>query len=80
MFSYGLVLAGPVMCALLLADITMAVFARSMPQLNIFVMGFSLKVLLGLVGLAASVALSQPVFDALFGGLFRQWSRLAAGG
>jgi flagellar biosynthesis protein FliR len=79
MYTYGLSLAGPVMFALLLADITMAVFARSMPQLNIFVMGFALKVVLGMIGLAASVALSQGVFATLFGTLFRQWNRLAAG-
>ena len=80
MFTYGLALAGPVMCALLLADITMAVLAlRSMPQLNIFVLGFALKVVLGTIGLAATISLSQSDYNALFGTLFRQWDRLGAG-
>ena len=79
MFTYGLALAGPVMCALLLADVTMAVLARSMPQLNIFVLGFALKVVLGMIGLAATILLSRSVYDALFGTLFRQWDRLGVG-
>lgn len=79
MFTYGLALAGPVMCALLLADITLAILARSMPQLNIFVLGFALKVVLGMAGLAATVALSQSLYNTLFNSLFRQWNRLAGG-
>ncbi len=79
MFTYGLMLAAPVMCALLLADITMAVFARSMPQLNIFVMGFALKIVLGTIALAAALPLSQSVYNTLFGVLLRQWSRMATG-
>ena len=81
MFTYGLMLAAPVMCALLLADITMPQpsFARSMPQLNIFVMGFALKIVLGVIGLAAALPLSQGVYNTLFGALLRQWSRMAAG-
>lgn len=80
MFFYGLVLAAPVMGALVLADVTLAVLARSMPQLNVFVMGFALKVLLGLGILAVTLTLSQGVFAALFDTTFRHWARLASGG
>lgn len=79
MFSYGLALAAPVMFALLLADLALAVFARSMPQLNIFVLGFAIKIMLGLVGLAASIQLTQTVFAGLFSETFRYWERAAAG-
>src|SRR5262245_44383361 len=43
MFAFGLALAAPVMLALLLADVGMAVIARSLPQLNIFVLSFAVK-------------------------------------
>ena len=55
MFTFGLALAAPVMFSLLLADIALAVMARSMPQLNVFVLSFSVKIVLGLMGLALSV-------------------------
>jgi flagellar biosynthetic protein FliR len=79
MFSYGLALAAPVMCTLLLADITMAVFARSLPQLNVFVMGFPLKILMALAGLAISIRFSVTVFEALFESTFRYWAHISMG-
>jgi flagellar biosynthesis protein FliR len=51
-----------------------------MPQLNIFVLGFALKIMLGLVGLAASIQLAQSVFSGLFTATFRYWEQTAAGG
>ncbi|HWW21846.1 MAG TPA: flagellar biosynthetic protein FliR [Steroidobacteraceae bacterium] len=79
MFSFALALAAPTMCMLLMADIAMAVFARSMPQLNIFVMGFAIKIMLGLIVLIGSIRLSLPVFNALFRATFNYWSRIAVG-
>lgn len=79
MFSYGLALAAPVMLALLLADITLSVFARSMPQLNVFVLGFALKIMFGLAGLAASIQLAESALNGLFTETFHYWERMAAG-
>jgi flagellar biosynthesis protein FliR len=66
------------MFSLLLADVAIAFFARSVPQLNPFVLGFAVKILLGLMGLAASIRFSAAVFERLFGTTFRYWSELAA--
>jgi flagellar biosynthetic protein FliR len=77
MFAFGLTLAAPVMFSLLLADIAIAFFARSVPQLNPFVLGFAIKVLLGVVGLATAIRLGGSVFERLFGTTFHYWERLA---
>jgi flagellar biosynthetic protein FliR len=77
MFTFGLALAAPIMFALLLADLTMAVLARSMPLLNVFVLSFALKVVLGVVGLAATVRLAEPLFARLFSTTFDYWERAA---
>jgi flagellar biosynthetic protein FliR len=66
MFTFGAALAAPVMLALLLTDLAMAVMARSMPLLNVFVLSFSVKIVLGLTALAASIKLSGPLLQALF--------------
>ncbi|HXS22530.1 MAG TPA: flagellar biosynthetic protein FliR [Steroidobacteraceae bacterium] len=79
MFAYGLALAAPVMGALLLADVAMGVMARSLPQLNVFVMGFPLKIMMGLAGLAISVRLSGVIFKALFDSTFHYWAHVATG-
>lgn len=78
-FTFGLALAAPVMFMLLLSDLAMAVFARSMPQLNVFVLGFAVKIVLGLSGLALAVRFSNAVLEKLFDASFLYWDRLARG-
>lgn len=76
-FTFGFSMAGPVMFLLLLSDIAMAVFARSMPQLNVFVLGFAIKIVLGLTGIAIGVRFAGALFDALFSTSFQYWDQLA---
>jgi flagellar biosynthesis protein FliR len=78
MFTFALALAGPVMFMFLLSDLAMAVFARSMPQLNVFVLGFALKIVLGLTGLAVSLRFAGAVLNELFSTTFAYWERLPA--
>lgn len=49
-YEMGLLLAGPLALCLFLLAITMAVMARAAPQLNIYSVGFTLQVLVVLVG------------------------------
>lgn len=78
MFTFGLALAGPVMFTLLLSDVAMAVFARSMPQLNVFVLGFAIKIVLGLLGIAITVKFASVLFGDLFAATFRYWEAVAS--
>jgi len=75
MFTYGLMLAAPVMLALLLIDITLAVSARSLPQLNILVLSFAIKVVIGMVLLAVSLKWLQWTFSQLYARTFTFWSQ-----
>ena len=76
-FSFGLALAAPLMFLLMLSDIALAVLARSMPQFNVFMIGFAVKVVLGLVGLAYSIRFLESVIERLFTRTFFYWQRLA---
>ncbi len=78
-FGFGLALAAPVMFMLLLADLAMAVFARSMPQLNVFVLGFAVKIVLGLTGLALAIRFASAALERLFDASFLYWDQLASG-
>jgi flagellar biosynthetic protein FliR len=78
-FSFGLALAAPVMFSLLLADIAMAIAARSMPQLNVFTLGFAIKIMLGVAGLALSARFAEALFATMFDRVFRFWEGLAGG-
>jgi flagellar biosynthetic protein FliR len=79
MFTFGLALAAPVMLSLLLADIALAVMARSMPQLNVFILSFSVKIVLGLIGLAVSVKFAGATLTTLFESTYRVWDGVAVG-
>jgi len=79
MYAFGLALAAPVMLLLLLADIAMAVMARTLPQLNVFVLSFPIKIVLGLSGLAFSIRYANGVLQALFAHTYQYWDRISTG-
>lgn len=68
-FSMGLVLVGPAVVMLLLFDIGLAALARTMPQMNVFIVGMPIKVVVGLLMLALSMRHLLPavvrVFDSV---------------
>ncbi len=66
-FAYGLALVMPVVVGLFLVDLTIAVFSRSMPQINIYFVALPLKVFAGLALLAASVRYVMPLAGRVFG-------------
>jgi flagellar biosynthetic protein FliR len=78
-FAFALSLAGPIMGLLLLSDVALAAIARSMPQLNVLVLGFAIKIMLGLIGLTLGVRLARAILDPLFATTFMYWDGLATG-
>ena len=71
MFSLAIRIAAPVTCALLLTDVVMAMLARAVPQMNVFIVGFPLKILAGLLVLAMAL----PTFAGLLRGSFQGLDR-----
>lgn len=56
-FELGLMLAAPIMAMLLLTDMALAYVAKLMPQMNVFLVGLPLKLIVGLAGLSISASL-----------------------
>lgn len=52
-FAAALEVAGPVLLALILTDVAFGVVSRVVPQLNIFAVGFPMKMIVGLLIVAA---------------------------
>lgn len=61
-FILAVKIASPVMLALLLTDTSLGIIARTVPQMNIFIVGFPLKIGIGLF----VVGLTIPVFAHVF--------------
>lgn len=75
MFVYGVTLVGPVIFSLLFVDLGLAVMARTMPQVNVFIVSLPLKVLVGLIVLAISLNYLGPVMEKIFGSIFIFWQQ-----
>ena len=65
-FVMALELAGPVLAALFLADVALGLVARTIPQMNVFTVGFPLKIALGLIALGMTLPLLANVLASQF--------------
>lgn len=70
MFLLGIKLAMPIVAALFLTDVGLAILSRAVPQMNVFVIGMPLKIIVGLlmliVAMPAFVYLMRELFQTMF--------------
>jgi flagellar biosynthetic protein FliR len=66
-FVMAVELAGPVLAALFLADVALGLVARTLPQMNVFTVGFPLKIALGLLAMSMTLPLLAGVLERQFG-------------
>jgi flagellar biosynthesis protein FliR len=69
LFSASLRICAPVVVTLFLVDLSLGILARLIPQVNVFVEGASIKMLVTLGMLALSLNLIVPVIAGLFRGM-----------
>jgi flagellar biosynthetic protein FliR len=69
LFTVGVRIAAPVVVVLLLTNGTLGVLARTMPQMNVFVVGFPINVGVGLIVLGASLPFTFRLLEMRFGEL-----------
>jgi flagellar biosynthetic protein FliR len=65
MFLAALQIAGPMVAVLLLADVALALLSKAAPALNIFSLGFPVKIMVTLALLGLTFPLLPPALDAL---------------
>jgi len=69
-FKGALIISLPALAALLLVNAAFGVMMRAAPQLNIFVIGFPISLMLGFVFMMLSLPLFAPQFSCLLEGAF----------
>jgi flagellar biosynthetic protein FliR len=67
MFALALRLAAPVVAVLVVSDVALALVSRTVPQLNVFMLGFPLKAGMGMLALI----LVLPLLAQAFGPVLR---------
>src|SRR3984957_2519592 len=78
-FSMGLLLALPVVAALLISNLALGILNRAAPQIGVFQIGFPLTMLVGMLLLQLMVPNMIPFFARLFDNGIEQMGRVAAG-
>ncbi len=67
MISIGVQIAAPLIAVMLVIDITLGLLARTAPQINVFMLGFPIKIIFGLVTLSVMVPVLVRVIYSLCG-------------
>ncbi|MBC8425658.1 flagellar biosynthetic protein FliR [bacterium] len=71
-FEIGLRVAAPVILVLLMVSVAMGFVVKTVPQFNILVVGFPIKIAVGLAALGVSMTFFGQVFESLVGGMEEQ--------
>ncbi len=75
-FVIGLRVAAPVILVLLLVSVSMGFVVKTVPQINILVVGFPIKIAIGLAALGVSLTFFNQVFQSLIGGMEHELASL----
>ncbi len=65
-FIISFKISGPVLAAIFLTDVLLGILAKTMPQMNVFIVGMPLKIFIGI----ATVIITIPVFLATLQSIF----------
>lgn len=76
-FKAGLLIALPLIAAMLVANLALGILARAAPQLNLFAVGFPLTLASGLVMLALTLPLLAPQLERMIDGGYRQMATVS---
>ena len=68
-FVIALKMGAPILAALFLADVGLGFIARTAPQINVFIIGFPVKIALGILLLGISMPFFAHVFNKLVVGM-----------
>lgn len=75
-FRAGVLLALPVLAALLVTNLAIGVMTRAAPQLNVFAIGFPLTLAIGAAALYMSLPFWVPHIDVLMGEVTRLYGKI----
>ena len=78
LFSLGFALAAPVVVCLFLVELALGVVARNLPQMNMFVIGIPVKIVVGLLALSFWVGGMGDAMSRIYASIYRAWDGVFA--
>lgn len=71
-FVIGFKIAAPIVLAMLITDIGLGILTKTMPQLNVFVVGMPLKIFIGLLIMMLTIPAFISIMDVLKQGVYSE--------
>ncbi len=71
-FATGFKLAAPIIAIILLIDLVLGILARTIPQMNVFVVGMPLKILVGFLIISISIPIFYTITIDIFNETFSE--------
>jgi flagellar biosynthesis protein FliR len=78
LFVLGFALAAPVVVCLLMTELALGVVARNLPQMNMFVIGIPVKIVVGLAALSFWLGGIGEAMNRVYGSIYRTWDAVFA--
>lgn len=78
LFGLGFALAAPVVVCLLLVELALGVAARNLPQMNMFVIGMSIKIVVGLAALSLWFGGVGVAMNRIYSSIYKTWDAVFA--
>ncbi|KFK93473.1 MULTISPECIES: flagellar biosynthetic protein FliR [unclassified Serratia (in: enterobacteria)] len=78
-FINGMMLALPLICLLLVLNLALGLLNRVTPQLSVFVIGFPITMMIGILTIGMMMPLLAPFCERLFGEFFERLAQVIGG-
>ena len=78
-FIIAFKISSPILAGILVVDVILGVLARAVPQLNMFVIGMPLKVIIGLIILLMTILMFPSIADFIFNKMIQVIDQLIKG-
>jgi flagellar biosynthetic protein FliR len=78
LFALGFALAAPVVVCMLLVDLALGVVARNLPQMNLFVVGLPVKIVVGLAALSLWFGGMGDAMNRIYASIYNTWDAMLA--
>lgn len=71
-FVIGFKISSPILATIFLTNVLLGILARTMPQMNVFMLGMPLKIVVGIVTLIVMMPLFVSIFQYIFDNMYKE--------
>jgi len=65
MFGIALRIAAPIICAIFIADVVLGILSKTMPEMNVFMLGMPIKIIVGFIIMTITISASVAIAEGL---------------